>query len=43
MTTDRHEAGVAIVGAVIAGIATAIEAVSRGRRRAAPDSQPSTV
>ena len=32
MTPDRHEADVAIVGAGIAGIATAIEALSRGRR-----------
>ncbi len=32
MTADRHEADIAIVGAGIAGIATAIEALSRGRR-----------
>ncbi len=32
MTPDRYSADVAIVGAGIAGIATAIEALSRGRR-----------
>ncbi|MGE0030580.1 MAG: FAD-binding dehydrogenase [Steroidobacteraceae bacterium] len=32
MTPDRHEADVVIVGAGIAGIATAIEALSRGHR-----------